>query len=236
MADQNWLTLFKYLSYQSPAKMTQVVNFIKTELVNLGITSLLKDKMDDIAFYHVSSWELLEKQLAAVSADLLILDSSLCDIASVANFEKVRRKYPLLKMILLAEEDKTPIALAIIKKGIGGVCMKSISEHDFMQAYSMVMSGKKYLDPTIAEYLLSGLAEHNRIDLLTPRQSQISNLLVEGLRTADIAKKLDIAVSTVSTIKHNIFKKMSVDNVVDLANKVAGFRNSDKAETGQSNS
>jgi DNA-binding NarL/FixJ family response regulator len=40
------------------------------------------------------------------------------------------------------------------------------------------------------------------------------------MRTAEIANQLDIAVSTVSTIKFNIYKKMKVENILDLGSKL----------------
>ena len=48
------------------------------------------------------------------------------------------------------------------------------------------------------------------------------------MKTSWIAKTLDRKPSTISTIKHTIFKKMKVDNVVQLMN-LFGLRDLEKA-------
>ena len=200
--------------------MTKILMLIKNDLLCLGVVSCLKDKVKDADFQHVNTWENLQSMLMKEVFNLLIIDSNISDFTNVTTLSRIRRQHPSLKTIVLGDEDYNPVTIAFLKKGVEGVCMKSITQHDFIHAYATIMQGKKYLDHTMAEYLLSDLTTENRIGTLSARESQITTLLVQGLRTADISKQLNLAVSTVSTIKSNIYRKMRVNNVVDLAGRV----------------
>jgi len=54
------------------------------------------------------------------------------------------------------------------------------------------------------------------INILTPREKEVALLIVDGIKTSVIAKKLAIKSNTVSTIKRNIFKKLSIESEVGL--------------------
>jgi DNA-binding CsgD family transcriptional regulator len=53
---------------------------------------------------------------------------------------------------------------------------------------------------------------------LSPRQTQIADLVAEGLREQEIAARLGISRHTVRNHKQTIFHKLGARNVVELAN------------------
>lgn len=55
-----------------------------------------------------------------------------------------------------------------------------------------------------------------KISKLSPREQEVADLIIEGISTNDISKKLNIKPNTVSTLKKNIFLKLGVDSVVGL--------------------
>lgn len=55
-----------------------------------------------------------------------------------------------------------------------------------------------------------------RIDLLTPREREIMELVVNGGQTKQIARKLGIAPKTVEVHRHHITKKMQTESIAQL--------------------
>jgi len=53
-------------------------------------------------------------------------------------------------------------------------------------------------------------------DILSIRERQIATLLLDGITTTDIAKKLEIKSNTVSTMKKRIYIKLGVVSAVGL--------------------
>lgn len=51
---------------------------------------------------------------------------------------------------------------------------------------------------------------------LSSRQSEVALLIIDGFKTSNIASELNIKSNTVSTIKKQIFKKVGVDDSIQL--------------------
>jgi DNA-binding NarL/FixJ family response regulator len=52
---------------------------------------------------------------------------------------------------------------------------------------------------------------------LSPREQQVANLLISGMKTSEIAAALNVRHSTVSTIKRTVMLKKNVINIIELA-------------------
>ena len=70
--------------------------------------------------------------------------------------------------------------------------------------------------PAKAESAQKSLDDFN----LTKREKQILDLITKGFHNKDIAENLGKSVRTVETHRFNIMKKLNVNNVTDLLNKV----------------
>ncbi len=53
-------------------------------------------------------------------------------------------------------------------------------------------------------------------DLLSPREIEVTKLLIEGLINKEIAARLDIGVTTVITHRKNIFEKLGIRSIAGL--------------------
>jgi two-component system response regulator FixJ len=62
-----------------------------------------------------------------------------------------------------------------------------------------------------------------RIDLLTPREREIMELVVDGRPTKQIARKLGIASKTVEVHRHRITQKMQTESVAQLVRMMMGY-------------
>ncbi len=59
-------------------------------------------------------------------------------------------------------------------------------------------------------------AENRSKELLSPREIEVTKLLIEGLINKEIAEKLNIALSTVITHRKNIFDKLDIHSLGGL--------------------
>ncbi len=64
----------------------------------------------------------------------------------------------------------------------------------------------------------SGLEVANAASGLTAREMQIVRLLAQGLIVKEMASQLDISVRTVETHKYHIYRKLGINNQVELMN------------------
>ena len=53
-------------------------------------------------------------------------------------------------------------------------------------------------------------------DQLSPREKEVASLIIVGVSTNEIAKRLELKPNTVSSFKKKIFSKFKIDSEVEL--------------------
>lgn len=66
--------------------------------------------------------------------------------------------------------------------------------------------------------------KYKSINKLSERELEIGIMLIKGISPTKIASKKKIALTTVSTYKTRIYKKLNVNNVIDMATKFNKFQ------------
>lgn len=56
------------------------------------------------------------------------------------------------------------------------------------------------------------------LEILSKREKEVIKLLLEGKKTVQIAKLLNVKPNTISTIKKNIFYKLEIRTLIELYN------------------
>lgn len=186
----------------------------------MGIVTSINEYDETFQVQSAEDWASMQMDLEETEFDVIIIDTSLSSYSNLIMLEKLRSKKPDIKIIILGEEAEKEWAIPYLRKGVDGVCIKTISKTEFQSALKTVLMGKKYLDDELSYFLLMEISNPNLINLLTARESEIMQFLLKGQRTAEIARELKLAVSTISTMKNNIYRKMKVNNIVDLVGKV----------------
>lgn len=133
---------------------------------------------------------------------------------------QLKSLFPDLPLIIYDDHEGMYLTVSYFKLGVSGYVLKQNSASEILLCVEAVLNGKQYLCPLLLESLLKNLALGSNGQIksggLTRRESEIAKYLSQGMKTSWIAKTLGRKPSTISTIKNNIFKKMKVDNVMDL--------------------
>jgi DNA-binding NarL/FixJ family response regulator len=82
-----------------------------------------------------------------------------------------------------------------------------------------VLTGKKYITPSLAETLATQLEEENQpepFERLSDREFDVFRLLAGGKSVSEIADILSLSTTTISTYRARILSKMSFKTNADL--------------------
>lgn len=110
-----------------------------------------------------------------------------------------------------------------IRAGASGYLLKDTPREKVIEAIRGTISGKSYVDPSVAGKLLGQLAskqEYSKTtltDKLTPREVEILRLIAHGLSNANIAEKLHLSEGTVRNHVSGIFAKLGVSDRTQAA-------------------
>ncbi len=159
--------------------------------------------------------ETMEK-LTQTKVDLLITDYNLPDEDGLALVQKVKRKYPNMKILVLSMHDEAHLVKEILKEGVNGYMVKNDSHKQLITAIYAIKSGSTYLSSQINDILIKGLNGEGEQKLLTTREREILKLIAKEYTNKDIAKELFISERTVETHRKNILRKTRTHNLVGL--------------------
>jgi len=136
---------------------------------------------------------------------------------------------PNLKILIVNFSPSTIIANKCIKAGALGYINTSENEEEFRNAIRKVYMGKVYLPKDLDEK--ENTSAHspttlndNPFDQLSNREFTVLMLLMNGKGTKEISTQLNLKLSTTSTFKKRIFKKLNVNNIIDLVKLVRHFK------------
>jgi two-component system nitrate/nitrite response regulator NarL len=149
-------------------------------------------------------------------------DVALVDVATTNGFAAVRslgETVPDAKIVALALPDSEDDVVAYAEAGASGWVSRNGTLADVEAVIRSVARGEALLSPKMTAGLLKRLSDlaaerapalRAREVRLTSRESEIAELLDEGLSNKEIAQRLSISLSTVKNHVHSILDKLQV--------------------------
>jgi DNA-binding NarL/FixJ family response regulator len=203
--------------------MRKTLVLIKNDFFRVGISTAIKEISRSELIVEVTNWPEACSNFAQSDIRLLIADMDSQSGNNLNYIKKVRALNPQLKIILIVDNDKVA-AIHYLKKGVNGLLSRKMSKEEFHRAFKAVLNGATYASESINNSILNEISGTNQISTLSPREAQVSEFLVKGFRTSEICCELNLAPSTVSTMKTSVYKKMKVTNVIELISKLAVYQ------------
>ena len=109
-------------------------------------------------------------------------------------------------------------AVRALKTGAAGYLNKTNGAADIFKAIKLVLQGRKYISPAVAEQLAQNLETRDILphSCLSDREFYVFKLIAEGKSVSAIAKQLSLGLTTVSTHRARILNKMGLKTNADL--------------------
>ncbi len=191
-------------------------------VVRRGTGLILKEIFPHTEILHTDSFDAVLSVLAVHEIDLLILDINLPGGNTPVMIEKAKAIQPSVKILIFSAFDEGQYALRYLNAGADGYLNKLTSEDQIVAAAKSILRGERYISEKVKEKMLessNGKAPENPLEMLSNRELEIVTLFAQGEGNLEIANKLNIQMSTVSTYKNRIFDKLGVNNIVSLVEK-----------------
>lgn len=197
-------------------------------VVRQGMSLILKEAFESVKIIHTDSFEGAIVLLKDNKVDLLLLDINLPGGNSVEMIGDVKQVQDTTKILMFSAYDEDQYGLKYINAGAKGYLNKLSSEDIIIDAIKTVLNGGEYVSANLKDRI-SGSGKNkgfdNPLSVLSNREMEIAGLLTKGNGNLEIANKLNIGMSTVSTYKSRIFEKLGINNVVSLVEKFKRYNN-----------
>ncbi len=139
--------------------------------------------------------------------------------------QKLREQGSIVSLIVLTGHADVRTAVRMMEDGASTLLEKPYNPQEFVQA---VQRAVERSETRRAEYEAMRTAQ-SRYQELNDVERQVLECMIAGLPNKAIAMKLDISMRTVDRRRHNVFQKMGVDSVSELATMVARLKPDDQA-------
>ncbi|MFD7258681.1 response regulator [Streptomyces sp. NPDC059874] len=156
---------------------------------------------------------------AELKPDVVVMDIRMPVLDGVKATEELARTLPETRVLALSTFDMDEYVVAALRAGAYGFLPKDVSPEELGAAVRIVHTGEAAVAPRLLTRLISAYVRapaRPRPPVagvpadLTPRELEIWHLLATGLDNAEIARDLDISVSTVKNHITGIFGKLGV--------------------------
>lgn len=150
--------------------------------------------------------------------DLILLDMTMPGLSGVDLIERIGVQYPGLPILVLSMHKEAQIAFGALRAGANGYVTKDSEPSTLAEAIRRVASGKRYVMPELAEEMVfTSLHEQaTRLNILSPREREVLEMIVSGDSMVQIADKLHLSAKTVSTHKTRLMQKLNIQNNAEL--------------------
>lgn len=146
--------------------------------------------------------------------DVLIIDIEHQDSSCV---EETRNAFPGAQIIILTNIAEVKAVRSCFRNGAVGYLLKQTCMSSLVQAIATTMNGGSFVSPRVNRALIEQSFNGKKCeDLLTARELQIANGIVEGLSYKMIAQKYAISLDTVRIYIKRIYRKLQINSKGEL--------------------
>ena len=188
-------------------------------VVRTGVSIILEEKIKNISISTTENYNETLSILKQKPFDLIILDINIPGGRNTTMIEEIKDIQPETKVLIFSVYEEETHACPYIIAGANGYLNKLSDKKKLTDAIDTILKTGNYLTPSIVNELVkasTNKASMNPLDKLSKREREISELLVKGDGNIEIANKLSIQLTTVSTHKNKIFNKLNIKNIVQL--------------------
>ena len=154
------------------------------------------------------------------TVDIVLLDMSMPGIGGAGLIARIVAQDVAPPVLVLSMHNEVQVVRRALAAGASGYLTKDCNPDVLLTAIRKVASGRRFLDPVLAEEMAFEAALPGKLSLphehLSGREFEVLTLLVRGLSVGEIADQLAISNKTVSTHKTRLMEKMGFSTQTDL--------------------
>lgn len=193
------------------------------QLVRAGLRALLQSLDDVEVLAEASDGHEALALVDRLRPDVLLLDITLPGLNGLEVAQRIPRISPSTRVLILSMHAAPEYVTQALRAGVAGYLIKDSAVDELRVALDSLRAGRPYLSPAISQTVLRGFLrtgerppDRSALDVLTPRQREILQLLAEGHGTRDIAGRLGLSVKTVESHRSQLMDRLDIHDVPGL--------------------
>ena len=155
--------------------------------------------------------------------DVVIMDIAMPLLNGIEATRRINEERLRTAVVILSMHSDEGYILKALRAGARAYLLKDSADADLIQAVRAVCAGKAFFSPAVSKVLADDYLRQIRqqgvddpYELLTVRERELLQLIVELKATKDIAAMLGVSPHTIDTHRSNLMQKLNVHSIAEL--------------------
>ncbi len=188
-------------------------------VVRKGLIQIISDEFPQANFDQAVNGKEAMELLRSKKYDIAILDITMPELSGMDVVRQMKTEENKTPILVLTSHPEGQYAIRVLKAGASGFIGKEMAAEELTIAINKILSGRKYITQTLAEKIAGDLSNEStkaQHELLSDREFEVMKLIANGKTVSEIADKLFISVTTVSTYRTRVLDKLNLKNNSEL--------------------
>lgn len=185
-------------------------------MVRQGFGALLAAQPDISIVGDAPDGKVAVSEVARLRPDVVLMDVRMPEMNGLdaARHILADRREPRSKVLMLTTFDLDDYVYEALGMGASGFLLKDAPADELVRAVRVVAEGHALLAPTVTRRLIADVTRRRAprrnaaLDVLTPRETEVLELIAQGLSNQEIAQRLFVAEQTVKTHVGKVLGKL----------------------------
>jgi len=190
------------------------------DLFRAGIRCLLQCVAEVEVIGEAANGRQALKMMESDPPDVVLMDILMPELNGLDAAARVAAKFPNVRVIILSMNAAEEYVLQALRAGAAGYLLKTVSPSELELALKAVSRGETFLSSAVSksmqDYVFRRHGKDNSLARLTMRQREVLQLLAEGNRTKEMAKKLDLSVKTIEMHRAQLMEALDIHDIPGL--------------------
>jgi DNA-binding NarL/FixJ family response regulator len=150
--------------------------------------------------------------------DVVLMDVRMPDLDGISATRELLASFPEAKVVILTTFEQDDYIFGALTAGASGFLLKRTRPEELIAAIHTIAAGDSLLSPSVTSRVIERMAGQPALDgerdprlaELTPRETEVLELIARGLSNGEIAAELVIGESTVKTHLKRVLAKLQV--------------------------
>jgi DNA-binding NarL/FixJ family response regulator len=187
-------------------------------MVRQGFGALLSAQPDISVVGDAANGRDAVRMVASLAPDVVLMDVRMPELNGLDAAREILARDTNTKVLMLTTFDIDDYVYSALRAGASGFLLKDAPADELVRAVRVVAAGDALLAPSITRRMIADLVNRHAVPRrsadeltrLTPRETEVLELIARGMSNAEIAAGLFVSEETVKTHVGKVFSKLGL--------------------------
>ena len=182
-------------------------------LVRRGFRRMLEDDPTIEVVGEASDGSQAVELAQSLGPQVIVMDCAMPVVNGLEATRRIHEASPGVAVLMLSMHSEGTLIRQALDAGARGYILKNALDFDLAAAVKRVAAGEIVLDSSLQAGAAPG---GERAEALTHRESEVLQLICDGLSNREIAERLKLSANTISVHRTNIMNRLGVHKTAEL--------------------